>query len=250
MLADAVEDAATNLNTESDEYTVSVDLVAPTVEITGVPTQVEMATFEVTITFSEDVMGFIADDILLSATASATLSGTGAVYPVTITLKAEIAEALIIQVPENVAQDAAGNRNTMSREHRIEAWMPDKNLRDIVRDVLGLPVDSIFAKEALLELRVLDAAEVVLFTDDPRITDLTGLEYAIELTELSLNEHAISDLRPLATLTQLTKLSLNDNEIENIWHEDSDENPFADLTELTELSLDGNLIEDSVRLNR
>ena len=232
-------------NTASLSHTVSVDLVAPTVEITGVPTQVTMDTFEVTITFSEEVTGFIADDILLSASASATVRGTtGAVYPVTITLVGEIAESIIIQVPKNIAQDAAGNFNTESREHRIEAWMPDKNLRDIVRDVLGLPVDEIFTKEELLELRVLDAAEVGLFTDDSKITDLTGLEYATELTELYLNEHAISDLSPLATLTQLTKLSLNDNEIENLWHEDSDDNPFADLTELTELSLDDNLIDD------
>ena len=243
--ANVAVDSADKGNTASQSHDVSVDLVRPNVEISGIPIQVKMDTFEVTITFSEEVTGFIADDILLSASASATVRGTtGAVYPVTITLVGEIAESIIIQVPEDVAHDAAGNGNTASREHRIEAWMPDKNLRDIVKEVLGIPVDDILTKEELLDLRVLDAAEVGLFTDDSKITDLTGLEYATELTELYLNEHAISDLRPLATLTQLNKLSLNDNEIENLWHEDSDDNPFADLTELTELSLDDNLIDD------
>ena len=243
--ANIAEDGVGKGNTASLSRAVSVDLVRPSVDISGVPTQVTMDTFEVTITFSEDVTDFIADDILLSASASATLSGTGAVYTVTITLVGEITESIIIQVPANVAQDAAGNFNTASSEHRIDAWMPDKNLRDIVRDVLGLPVDDFLTKEALLDLTVLDAAEVVLFTDDStKITDLTGLEYATELTELSLNEHAISDLRPLATLTQLRVLSLNDNVIENLWHEDSDDNLFENLTELTELSLDDNLIDD------
>ena len=240
----AAVDEADKGNTASLSRTVSVDLVRPTVEITGLPTQVKMDTFEVTITFSEDVTDFIADDILLSATADADLNGSGAVYTATITLSGEIKEALILQIPANVAEDTAGNGNIGSIEYRIDAWMPDANLRDIVRAALGLPVDAIFTKEALLDLTVLDADEVVLFTDDPRITDLTGLEYATELTELYLNEHAISDLSPLATLTQLRVLSLNDNVIENLWHEDSDENPFENLTELTELSLNNNLIDD------
>ena len=166
-----------------------------------------MDTFEVTITFSEEVTGFIVDDILLSASASATVRGTtGAVYPVTIKLKGEITESIIIQVPVDVAHDAAGNGNTESEEHRIEAWMPDKNLRDIVKEVLGIPVDDFLTKEELRYLTELDAAEVGLFTDDSKITDLTGLEYATELTELYLNEHAISDLRPLATLTRLNEV--------------------------------------------
>ena len=261
VLADVAVDEAGNGNTASQSHTVSIDLSRPTVEITDVPTQTQTGRFKVTITFSEDVTGFeaddedvtglIADDILLSATAFATLSGSGAVYTVTITLEGEIAEALIIRVPENVAHDAAGNGNTASSEHRIEAWMPDANLRDIVRDVLGLPVDAIFTKEALLDLTVLDTTEIILDAEDPRIADLTGLEYATELTELYLNEQAIRDLRPLATLSQLTQLSLNNNVIESLFFEDSDGesiNPFADLTELTELSLDGNLIEDIAAL--
>ena len=146
--ANVAVDSADKGNTASQSHAVSVDLVRPNVEISGIPIQVKMDTFEVTITFSEVVTDFIADDILLSASASATVRGTtGAVYPVTITLVGEIAESIIIQVPENVAHDAAGNGNTASREHRIEAWMPDKNLRDIVKEVLGIPVDDILTKE-------------------------------------------------------------------------------------------------------
>ena len=203
-------------------------------------------TFEVTITFSEDVTGFIADDLLLSATADANLSGSGAVYTATITLAGEIKEALILQIPADVAEDAAGNSNTASIEYRIEAWMPDENLRDIVRDALGLPVDAIFTKEDLLDLTVLNTAEL-LNPEDYIVTDLTGLEYATELTELYLDEQTISSLQPLASLAQLRVLSLNDNAIEDIWYTNSNGeviSPFADLIALTELYLDNNLIED------
>ena len=78
--------------------------------------------------------------------------------------------------------------------------MPDKNLRDVVREVLGLPQNTIFSKEALLNLTLLNTAEIILDVEDPKITDLTGLEYATELIELYLNENAISDLRPLGSV--------------------------------------------------
>ena len=250
--ADVAFDGAGNGNTESQSDPVSVDLVRPTVVIMGVPPPPQTGPFEVTITFSEDVTDtFEADDIELKGTASATVDSltqdqNPLKYTAEITPTGNVGGNVVrIQILADVAHDAAGNGNIASLPMIVSLeWMPDKNLRDIVKEVLGIPVDKILTKEELFELRVLDAAEVVLFTDDPKIADLTGLEYATELTELSLNEHAISDLRPLATLTQLTKLSLNDNDIEIIWHEDSDENPFADLTELTELSLNDNEIDD------
>ena len=67
--ADVVVNEVGNGNTESQSRTVPVDLVRPTVEITGVPTTANAA-FEVTITFGEDededVTGFEADDISLT----------------------------------------------------------------------------------------------------------------------------------------------------------------------------------------
>ena len=228
---------------------VHIDTIVPTVESIDTPPDPQNSAFAITITFNEVVTGFVWSDISLGGTASATvvLDGRGSSYTATITPTGGVEGDIIIQVPADVAHDIADNGNTASPEYTVAvsaAWMPDKNLRDLVRDVLGLPVDAIFTKDALLDLRVLDATEVVLFTDDSKITDITGLEYATNLTELSLNEHAISDLSPLATLIQLNKLSLNDNEIVNLWHEDSDDNPFADLTELSELSLENNRIAD------
>ena len=117
--ANIAEDAAENGNTESQSHTVSVDLVRPTVVITGVPTTANAA-FEVTITFGEDVTGFEADDISPTGSATATvtdLSGSGADYTAEITPTAD--GDLVIQVPADVAVDGAGNGNTASQSDPV-----------------------------------------------------------------------------------------------------------------------------------
>jgi len=48
------------------------------------------------------------------------------------------------------------------------------------------------------------------------ISDLTGLEYATNLTWLDLNHNQISDLSPLAGLTNLTQLGLWSNQISDL----------------------------------
>ena len=71
-----------------------------------------------------------------------------------------------------------------------------------------------------------------------RISDLTGLEYARNLTQLRLVGNYIRDLGPIASLTQLTRLDLDGNYI-------SDLSPLSGLTRLIELGLDGNLVVDT-----
>lgn len=69
------------------------------------------------------------------------------------------------------------------------------------------------------------------------ITDLTGLEYAVNLTGLYLFDNNISDITPLAGLTNLTGLYLYDNRITDI-------TPLAGLTNLTGLYIYNNNISD------
>ena len=113
------KDSADNLNTASDTHTVSVDWKAPTVTITDVPSGTQTGAFDATITFSEDVTGFEASDITLSgtATATATLTGSGSTYTATIT--PTISGNVVIQVPANAAEDAAGNGNTASQTQTV-----------------------------------------------------------------------------------------------------------------------------------
>ena len=117
IAAGAATDAAGNSNTASDIKTVTVDLVAPTVMFSGVPPGRQRNNFPITITFSENVTGFVQGDIELSPTTLATvssLSRSGMTYTATIAPTTGQEGTLTITVPANVATDGAGNGNTAS----------------------------------------------------------------------------------------------------------------------------------------
>ena len=113
--------------------------------------------------------------------------------------------------------------------------VPDPNLRTAVQEALSLPHGVPLTQASMLQLTRLDAS-------NRQITTLTGLEHALNLTELNLAGNNISDLVPivrsLANLLQLTVLQLGGNQIEDI-------SPLANLTQLTVLRLNENWrIED------
>ena len=115
--------------------------------------------------------------------------------------------------------------------------IPDANLRAIIEDKLLKPASAI----TTADMETLDQ----LFARNANISDLTGLEHAINLTILHLgveagipnNSNSISDISPLAGLNNLTDLSLESNEI-------SDLSPLARLNNLVILELWDNLISD------
>ena len=70
-------------------------------------------------------------------------------------------------------------------ELSVEIWMPDANLRAVVREALGLAPGDVLTREAMRGLRILNP----LMGGAPaseQISDLTGLEHAIQLTILRL----------------------------------------------------------------
>ena len=68
-------------------------------------------------------------------------------------------------------------------------------------------------------------------------TDITGLEFAVNLEVLDLSHNALSDISPLAKLGNLTELNLSDNVI-------SDVSPLENLKKLRLLNLSDNIIFD------
>ncbi|MFC1954189.1 leucine-rich repeat domain-containing protein, partial [Chloroflexota bacterium] len=106
---------------------------------------------------------------------------------------------------------------------------PDLNLEAAITEAIRKPRGSILPSD----LEGLTS----LSTENRNITDLTGLEYCINLTHLYLVANQISDISPLASLTNLIWLSLEQNQI-------SDISPLASLTNLTMLDLAGNQISD------
>ena len=109
--------------------------------------------------------------------------------------------------------------------------IPDTNLRQALRETLELPANLPITQQEMLKL-------IDLAAPRSQIADLTGLEYATNLTRLSLWGNSISDLTPLAKLTELRRVDLAGNDVADI-------SPLANLTQLEVLNLGwNNLIQD------
>lgn len=101
--------------TSSSGFSASApaDTTPPTVGISGQPAQVSgVASFPITITFSEPVVGFTASHIALSNAAVTSMTSVGNVFTANITTTG--GGAVNISIPANVTQDAAGNYNLAS----------------------------------------------------------------------------------------------------------------------------------------
>ena len=108
--------------------------------------------------------------------------------------------------------------------------IPDPNLRNAIEQVLGK------ARSALITAADMERL-IALHAISENITNLTGLEYAVNLTDLRLVDNNITDISPLARLTKLRQLWLDDNSITDI-------SAIAGLINLSELRLMNNSISD------
>ena len=142
-----------------------------------------------------------------------------------------------------VSVSAAGIENTVTFTAVAEAAIniPDSNLRAVVETTLGKGAGEPIASGEMLALTHLEA-------NNANISDLTGLEHAINLNSLLLegepdatgnwqNSNSVNDLSPLAGLTRLEVLELWFNSV-------SDISPLTGLTNLKNLGLVGNNISD------
>ena len=135
--------------------------------------------------------------------------------------------------------------------------IPDSNLRAAIAAELGKASGDPITTSDVAALRRLTARE-------SNISNLTGLEHAINLTSLDLGRNSISDITSLSGLTKLTSLYLGRNSISNItslselinltvlylgWNLISDISTVSSLTNLTSLHLGNNLISDITSLS-
>ena len=108
--------------------------------------------------------------------------------------------------------------------------IPDPRLRAKIEAVLGKASGATITPAEMATLTKLDVRA-------RRISNLTGLEHATNLTLLGLAENFISNISPLSGLTNLTELFLYGNFISNI-------SPLSGLTNLTLLGLAENSISN------
>ena len=114
-------------------------------------------------------------------------------------------------------------------------WMPDPELRQAVHEQLNLPQGA-----PLIPLHLQELTSLIVLRSG--ISNLQGLEHAVNLQFLHITQSPISDLTPLKDLVSLKVLKLWGNEI-------SDITPLANLTNLEELQLSDNQIRDVTPLS-
>lgn len=106
----------------------------------------------------------------------------------------------------------------------------DPNLEQALKSLLNKNDDESLTKEDLESL-----IDVIL--SNKGIKSLQGLEYAVNMTNLSLTNNQISDLSPLAGLVKLRSLEAANNNIKDLA-------PLSKLTVLVTLNLSSNQIYD------
>ncbi len=106
----------------------------------------------------------------------------------------------------------------------------DPALEGVIRDVIGKYEDEDIFSSDLLSV-------TTLYASSQGITDITGIEYCINLQNLSLLNNHIPDIRPLAGLENLQYLNLYHNQIADI-------SALSRLVNLQTLRLSFNQITD------
>ena len=114
--------------------------------------------------------------------------------------------------------------------------IPDLALRGALEEALGKTAGEDITQAEMTTLTRFSAQWI-------GVRDLTGLEYATNLTKLGLSGNLITDVSPLAGLTHVRTLSLPSNRIMDV-------SPLQGLTELWTLDLTNNLISDVTPLTQ
>jgi hypothetical protein len=125
----------------------------------------------------------------------------------------------------------------------------DGDLEAVIREAIDKPTGDIYESD-LAGLTTLDA-------EGGSVSELSGIEYCVNLEWLHLGRNAISDISPLQDLTKLEYLHLGSNNLSdisalsgltNLWHLGVNENQLDD-GDLSALSRMHNLEELRIYLN-
>ena len=108
--------------------------------------------------------------------------------------------------------------------------IPDPNLRAVIAESLGKSPNAPITVEEMEGLRNLDAR-------NRDIHDLTGIQFATNLSLLNIQDNQVSDLSPIARLIELRHIFINNNPV-------SDLSPLKSLKNLTRLSMNNTLVSD------
>lgn len=137
-------------------------------------------------------------------------------------------------VDDDGAGDAARASTRLAMSPSAEVEVPDAELRERVEHTLGLAGGVSVTQGDMAKLTRLAGRR-------SNISDLTGLEFALNLVTLDLYGEAVVDLSPLAGLSSMTSLDLSNNAV-------TDVSPLSELTSLLVLVLSNNSVVDVLPL--
>lgn len=120
--------------------------------------------------------------------------------------------------------------------------IPNKYLQKLINVTLKKEETAPITKQEMESLTKLDTTNIPSIDGQTQIhthgiSDLTGLEYAVNLEELNLKENEITDLSPIAKLQKLKKLDVHRNKLTDI-------TPLKELKNLEYLDIYNNEIRD------
>ncbi|TEW51724.1 Ig-like domain-containing protein [Psychromonas algicola] len=115
VAADVATDLAGNGNTVAITNTQTVDTIIPSVVITDDTTGTATGDVTYTFTFSEEVTGFTAGDIVITGGTAGTLTSSDNItYTLVVTPESDSTTDITVDVAADMATDLAGNGNTVA----------------------------------------------------------------------------------------------------------------------------------------
>jgi len=119
VAAGAATDLAGNDNTAAVQYTVTADVTPPTATLSGPSGPTNMSPLPITLDFNEGVTGLLDSEIVIgNGTISNFSDNGGGNYTFDVTPVAD--GTVTVDVPANVADDAAGNGNTAATQYSVD----------------------------------------------------------------------------------------------------------------------------------
>ncbi|MFD2561386.1 Ig-like domain-containing protein [Aquimarina rubra] len=117
--ANVATDIGGNGNAAASQAVANYDITSPDVGITSAETSpTDNSPFSITITFSEDIIGFDINDLIVGNGTASNLSGSGSSFTADITASA-LGE-VTIDINSNSVNDIAGNGNTAATQFSIQ----------------------------------------------------------------------------------------------------------------------------------
>lgn len=147
---------------------------------------------------------------------------------------------LLVQAEESAVEANAVEENITEENMGQVVEIPDSRLKEAINATLDKSRDP-EAQITVAEMKSLtkldtDILPFIGMSDEQPsrgVKDITGLEYATNLTYLDLSENEVADLTPIQNLNKLTYLELDRNMI-------GDLSPLSNLTNLVHLNIYNN----------